>query len=311
MTISSSGDTIVVSTPPVSGAEHSYVDWPAIIGGIVLATAISLVLLAFGSAVGLSFTNFRGGTGVSPIWVAIAAASWLLWVQISSFMAGGYLTGRMRRRAGDATEHEVDVRDGAHGLLVWGGATILGAMIAVSGVGAAVQAIGNAAGSATAAISSVAGGAAGKVAADPNAYFVDAFFRPAAPAAGAAAPASAPAPVATTPADREEISRILLNAATGTVSDGDKAYIATLVSRDTGLPAADAKTRVDTVFSQIDAAKQKLADVAETARRAGVLAAFLTAASLLVSALGAYWAASMGGRHRDEGTEFVQVFRRY
>jgi len=42
-----------------------------------------------------------------------------------------------------------------------------------------------------------------------------------------------------------------------------------------------------------------------------VLAAFLTAASLLVSAIGAYWAAMNGGRHRDEGTVFADVFGRY
>ena len=97
------------------------------------------MLLTFGSAVGLSFANFRTFTGVAPIWVAIAAASWLLWVQISSFMAGGYLTGRMRRRFHDATEHESDVRDGAHGLLVWAGALVVGAIIAVGGIGAAVK----------------------------------------------------------------------------------------------------------------------------------------------------------------------------
>ena len=46
-----------------------------------------------GSAIGLSAANFRGGTGASPIWIAIAAASWLLWVEVSSMMCGGYLTG--------------------------------------------------------------------------------------------------------------------------------------------------------------------------------------------------------------------------
>ena len=40
-------------------------------------------------------------------------------------MCGGYLTGRLRRRVHDASEHESDVRDGAHGLVVWGGALII------------------------------------------------------------------------------------------------------------------------------------------------------------------------------------------
>ena len=60
MTMTLDNDDIVATTPVAGQQEHhSYVDWAAIIGGIVLASAISLVLLAFGSAVGLSFTNFR------------------------------------------------------------------------------------------------------------------------------------------------------------------------------------------------------------------------------------------------------------
>ena len=35
----------------------SYVEWSAIIGGIVLASAISVVMLAFGSAIGLLFSS--------------------------------------------------------------------------------------------------------------------------------------------------------------------------------------------------------------------------------------------------------------
>ena len=70
-------DVIIAAAPSagVSQEHHSYLDWPAITGGIVLASAISLLLLTFGSAVGLSFVNFRTFSGVSSVWVAIAAAS--------------------------------------------------------------------------------------------------------------------------------------------------------------------------------------------------------------------------------------------
>ena len=159
MTVPSAVD-VVVAPAPATSDDRSYVDWPAIIAGVVLASAISIVLLTFGSAIGLSFTNFNAADDVAPIWVAIAAASWLLWVQISSFMAGGYITGRLRKRHNDSTEDESDVRDGAHGLLVWGGALVVGAIIAVGGIGAAASAIGNAAGAVTNAASNVAGGAA-------------------------------------------------------------------------------------------------------------------------------------------------------
>ena len=99
MTVPSAVD-VVVTPAATTDDDRSYVDWPAIIAGIVLASGISLVLLTFGSAIGLSFTNFNAADDVDPLWIAIAAASWLLWVQISSFMAGGYITGRRHRLRG-------------------------------------------------------------------------------------------------------------------------------------------------------------------------------------------------------------------
>ena len=48
---------------------------------------------------------------------------------------------------------------------------------------------------------------------------------------------------------------------------------------------------------------------ANKVRRAAVLVAFVTAASLVVSAAAAWWAAGMGGRHRDEGTDFGHLVR--
>ncbi len=291
-----------VVVAPEADDKTSYVDWPAIIAGIVLASAISLVLLTFGSALGLSFVNFRAGENVLPVWVAIAAASWLLWVQVSAFMAGSYLTGRLRKRHLDATEHESDVRDGAHGLIVWAGGLVVGAIIAAGGVSAVANAVGSAASTLTTAASNVADDAA---AMDPNAYFVDTLFRPAADAASVA-------PGADTSAQRAEAGRIIAQGAvTGSVSEADSAYLGQLVAQNTGMPAEQANARVGEVMTAIDNARAEAERVAENARRTGVLAAFLTAASLLVSAAAAFWAAQKGGNHRDKGTAFPEVFRRF
>jgi len=310
-------ESVIVAAAPVTAAgtqeHHSYVDWPAVFAGIVLASAISLVLLTFGAALGLSFTNFRGMPNTAPIWAAIAAASWLLWVQVSSMMAGGYLTGRMRRRFHDASEHESDVRDGSHGLIVWAGAMILGAIVAVSGVGAVASAVGNAVGTVTTAASNVASnpqvtGAATNAASnalDPNAYFTDTLFRV---PAGTTAPQNAAASAADV---RAEAGRILVSEATGTVSADDKTYLAQLVSQQTGMPQDQASARVDQTLKAVDDAKAKAVDAAETARKTAVVAAFLTAAAFLVSAVGAYWAAMKGGRHRDDNSIFADVFGRF
>ena len=302
MTIPSVTDVIVTAPPAVNVDNSSYVDWPAIIAGIVIASAISLVLLSFGSAIGLSFVNFHAGPDVAPIWIAIAAALWLLWVEVSSFMAGAYVTGRLRRRHHDANEDEVDVRDGAHGLLVWGGALVVGGLIAVGGITAAANAVGGAAATLTNAAATVADDAGSVI--DPNAYFVDTLFRP--------SPTAAPAALATdTTAVRGEAGRIIAQGAlAGSVSDPDKAYLAQVVAANTGLTAEEATTRVNDVMTAVDKAKADAAAAAETARKTGIVAAFLTAASLLVSAVGAFWAAQQGGNHRDKGTAFRSVFRR-
>ena len=76
----------------------SYLDWGSIIGGIVLASAISVVMLAFGSAIGLSYSSTSLSAKGYAIGAGIGAALWFIWVQVSSFMAGAYLTGRLRKR---------------------------------------------------------------------------------------------------------------------------------------------------------------------------------------------------------------------
>ena len=302
MTIPSETDVFVATAPAAKADTSSYVDWPAIIAGIAIASAISLVLLGFGSAIGLSFVNFHAGDDVPVIWIAIAAAIWLLWVEISSFMAGGYVTGRLRRRHHDATEDEADVRDGAHGLLVWAGALVIGGLIAVGGISAAANAVGSAASTLTNAAATVADDAGNAL--DPNAYFIDQLFRPSATATAA--------PAADTSAVRGEAGRIIAQGAVaGSVSDPDKAYLAQVVAANTGLTAEEANARVTEVMTAIDQAKAEAAAAAETARKTGIVAAFLTAASLLVSAVGAYWAAQKGGNHRDSGTVFRTVFRRF
>jgi hypothetical protein len=292
------GIAVVETTTAPAPAETSYVDWSAIIAGIVFASAISLVMISFGSAIGLNFVDFNAREGAAPILIGIGAASWFLWVQISSFMAGGYLTGRLRRRNYDATEDESDMRDGAHGLLVWGGAMIVGAVLALSGIGAAASMAGNAAATATIAASNVAEDEADL--ADPNAYFVDTLFR-------------SETPSADTGIARDEAGRIFAQAALGdgTVADEDRAYLTNVVAANTGLAPEEAQARVDQVIANVEAARQEAIEAARVARNTAIIAAFLLAASSLVSAIGAYWAAQKGGNHRDKNTIFADVFRRF
>ena len=278
-------------------AKSKYLDWGAVIAGVIFATAISVVLLAFGSGLGLAFTSLS--TKSYAVGAGIGAALWFIWVEVSSFMAGGYLAGRLRRSFTSASEHEIEVRDGSHGLLVWAGCVVLGAYLALSGAGSLINSAGNvvkATGEVTAAASKEAAPLAMQ-------YYADTLLRPgvqtSAPEAGA---------------DRvqltTEISTILGRSTLSSPTDEDKTYLAQLVAKKAGVPQDEAKSRVDKTYAALEKAKSDIAQAAETARRITVVGAFLMAASLLVSAAAAFWAASMGGRHRDHSVEFTGFFNR-
>lgn len=284
-------NTAVASDVSVNaGTAKPYVDWGAIAGGAFIAVGISSVFLAFGSALGLSLASFQSGSATSVTGLVIAAGLWLLWVQVSSFAGGGYLAGRMRRRIGDATPHEVEMRDGAHGLLVWAVGVSLGAVVA------AWLAMAGASGLAT---------VAGQAASNPNAveYYVDRLMR-----TDPAAPATAPDASSTGASDRsqaqsQQVARVLTMSLGATkLDDSDRSFLAREVTARTGLPQAEAEKRVDETVATLKAQADK-------ARRYGILFAFLAAASLLISATAAWWAACTGGRHRDEGVDHSHLTR--
>ena len=322
-------------------ANRPYVDWSAVIAGAVLSTAIALILFAFGSALGLSFASPYREVTERSMWIfAIAAALWLLWVQVSSFIAGGYLAGRLRRRHHDATPQEVEVRDGAHGLVVWALGTLISALIAaVIGTGLVNVAGGIAGTAAQTAATAASGNTRGQgPEADAMSYLVDTLFRPSMTTPGGAAEGtappsavpSAPGTATTLPQpgsagmvggmsgsmgpqvmgsaeqsreSRQEVSRILTASSVrgGDVSADDKAYIARVVAERSGLSRAEAERRVNDTLTK---AKEDAKAVADKARKATLLATFVTVASLLIGAAAAWWAASMGGRDRDAGTAF-------
>jgi hypothetical protein len=55
-------------------------------------------------------------------------------VQLLSFYMGGYVAARLRPRSVDANAHEIDVRDGLHGFLVWATGVLVAAMITFAGL---------------------------------------------------------------------------------------------------------------------------------------------------------------------------------
>lgn len=299
---------------PVETAPLRYLDWGPVLLGALGAAAISIVLLAFGSALGLSVVSPYAYAGVSAKGAAILAAVYIALVMVASFAAGGYIAGRMRTPWRTTDEVEMHFRDGAHGFGVWSVGVLLGAALAASGVGAVVSA----AGKATTAIAAAgtAGAASnpalGQLSLRPTDYAIDRLLAPAPAAApAAAAPAATPgaAPVAATPTPRSRadleapIARVLAAGLTNPQLDArDRTYLASIVASQTGMSQADAEKRVDEAYAELKAAEQKARDAAEAARKAAIIAAFLAAATLAIGCAAACAGAALGARHRDERT---------
>lgn len=274
-----------------------HVDWPAIFAGALLASAIGFVLMTFGSGLGLTLVDPLGRDDASPVLVATMVGLWTAWVVVSSFMAGGYLAGRLRRRAFDATEHEVDVRDGSHGLTVWAIGVLLGGYLAATGIANVTGAVVSGASSAVAAGAS----AISDSDVDPMTLVTDQMMR-----SGGAENTSS----GNSEDLRAEVSRLLLS---GTVSEefspADEDYLATLVQRVSGVTAEEAEARVSDAITRAEELAASARSAAETARKAGILFTFLIAAVLITSAAACWWAATLGGKHRDTGIDFSHLTR--
>jgi heme/copper-type cytochrome/quinol oxidase subunit 2 len=310
------------------GTAGSYVDWAVVLAGGVLALAVTFLLMSFGASLGLSLTSPYRGEGVSASWLAIAAGIWFVWVVVTAFGAGGYLAGRMRRHAGDATADEVEMRDGAHGLLVWATGALVSTVLATMGATGVVSMGASAVGSAVGTVSDVAGEA---VSSD---YFANVMLRGAAgdsgtgategettppddaaaddagtaepsgqqPAQPTAAQQTAAEVTGVDPAVQQEIAGILTRGvASGEIAERDRSYLARLVAANSDLDEDAARTRVDEVTAEIDEARATAIEAVEQARVAGVVFGFIATATLLLGAVAASLAAAAGGRHRDAG----------
>lgn len=276
---------------------RSYIEWGAVFGGAFVAVALSFLLLTFGSAVGLSVVSPWSNPGTVATALGFGTAIWFLLSALASFIAGGYLAGRMRAKRGDATEHEVEIRDGIHGVLVWALAVVIGAVLTAS-TAASIARSGAEMG-ATAASS-----AAGPQASDTatlTGYYADKLYRFNSPPDGLLAER------------RAEASRLLVaGAASGDVPPADRTYLVQSVAAQTGLDPAAAEKRVTDVLAEAKKAateaENKAREAANSARKVAAVAGFLAAATLLISAVAAWWAAGLGGKHRESETfPLIQV----
>jgi len=288
----------------VAPAKTSGVDWTSIIAGAIAAAAISGLLTAFGAAIGLSLTSAHRDSGVSVTTLAIAAALWLVMVHIWSFTVGGYLAGRLSD-VPDLDPQETQFRAGANGFMVWALGTAIGLVFLAIAAGTAVRTTADVAGKAAAGATQ----AVTNLSSENVSYVADSLFRSQA-APGNAAPSAAqnrpdPAIVA-------EAGRIFaVSLVDGSLNSGDRSYLAQVVSRQTGLPEADAQRRVDETYARArsmkESAEQRVREAADKARKQAVIAGFLAAAASLMGLVAATWAAGMGRDHQTT-RQYPRIF---
>jgi hypothetical protein len=263
---------LIDRTPATTGV--TYVQWAPVIAGAIAAAALASVLHAFAAAIGL------GVTSAAPTWrdasmaLVLLSGLYLVLVALASYGLGGYLAGRLRMGLSLANTEETDFRDGVHGLLVWALATLLTALLLLM------------AASATTRLAAPSGGAVGpstSVAGENIiALDVDRLLR--------GERRAGDADVSLT---RAETARVLLTSSSHSgVATEDRTYLIRLVAARTGLAPADAERRVDTAIAS---ARDNIA----RARRSTVILAFMAGAAALLGAAAAWFAASAGGKHRD------------
>jgi len=331
-TTSSIGTAVPLSS---GGSGHSYVDWAAIFAGAVVAAAIGVVFAGFGAALGLSALSPQEGEGNGTLSL-ILTGLWALITILTSYGAGGYVAGRMRRRFEGATPDEVSARDAIHGMVVWGLGVLIGAWIAGNVIGTAANAVGNVVGGAAQAVGSVVqgagqavGGAAGAAADaatggedgeggvdlsgfDPIQAVNNRLLR------GTGEQIAPDAAERITPVVRDVIFGV---ARTGELSDQDRELLVEEIAANSTFSEEEINGRIDQAVEQVtqvrDEAAQRVQqaeeaarDAADKARRAAVLTGFLVAAGFAIALGAAMYGAGLGGRHRDEG-RLLHVFRSY
>jgi hypothetical protein len=207
---------------PSSDISRSAVSWPAIAAGAFVAAAVSLILVALGSGLGLA-------SSVKA--VAVYSAVWLIVTQWIAAGTGGYIAGRLRTKWVGTHTHEVFFRDTAHGLITWSVATLLVVIALSSTVFGAMG---------------VATRAAAHAAVDANSsYNEDLLFR-----------SPNPNPDSAKEAQAQAGSIIANDIKAGSFPDADRTYLAQLVANKTGVPMADAQQRVnDFIAKATDAAE--------------------------------------------------------
>jgi hypothetical protein len=243
--------------------------WSAALAGAAVSAALGLILLALGTGLGLSSVSLWSTASLSRSAIGTGAIVWLILMQFMSSSMGGYIAGRLRTKWTAIHSDEVYFRDTAHGFLAWSVSLVFTAAFLATAAAALVG------------TPDSRDMSDGKSQGTVSSYFVDELFR-----------SSAPKPdIAVRPTTEAEVI-FAHSLRTGDLTGQDQQYLGALVSAYTGLSQADADKRVMEVFGD---AKQS----ADALRKATAHSLLWLFAALLIGAFSSSFAATIGGRQRD------------
>ena len=150
-------------------ARSSGVSWAAVFAGAFVAAALSLILLALGTGIGLSAISPWASMGASGSEIGKGAIGWFILIQLIASSMGGYLAGRLRTKWVNIHTDEVYFRDTAHGFLVWAVSLVMTAAFLTSAAAAMVGRVAQA--------ESTSAGVGQERGVEAHAYFVDMLLR--------------------------------------------------------------------------------------------------------------------------------------
>jgi hypothetical protein len=290
----------VVEADPLEAVNRDGMSWSGVIAGALTAIAVTAIIVALGSGIGLSLAS-PFSSSPSGATLTIMGAVWLVFAQAIGFATGGYMAGRLRANPGRWHTGEVKFRDAANGLVVWAIGVVLSMLLLAGAVGkitsAATTAV-TAGGAAT-----TAGAAAGITQPSELDYYTDTLLRTNPQNQTSTTANSGAAPNATPSANgsqiqRQQVNRILVTAiGPNGLSNDDRTYLAQVVAAQSGMSQDDAQKKVDDVVNR---AKAETAKAADTARKGAEYFAFWTFMSLLFGGVCAALGGMLGGDLRDE-----------
>ncbi|WP_235952411.1 hypothetical protein [Falsiroseomonas algicola] len=256
--------------PEGAPALPSRISWGAVIAGGVVAVAVGAMLNILGLAIGATTIDpVVAGETPSASTFGIAGGIWLLVANLIGLAVGGYVAARLSGTADDT--------DGVlHGLSVWAIGFLISAVLLGNAAAGAVNGVSRMVGGAAQGLGQGAGEAISAVA--PAAREIDP--RALAERLQAGLQTGGDPAAMTTDQRRAEMAQIVGNRiSSGSADQGARDRLSQLVAAEYGIPAEEARTRVD----RLEAEATRVAQEAETRARAAADAAANGAA------VGAYW----------------------